>query len=60
MIILPIITLILSLIGLGWSVFIIVSMMFNGDGNLVLFIPFIFFTALTIYSLKWLKKARNK
>ncbi len=50
---------ILNLAGLCWSIFIVVSMLVNGDGNLVLFIPFILFVALTVFSLKGLKKLHN-
>ncbi len=35
-------------------------MFINGDGNLVLYIPFILFAVLTVFSLKGLSKMRNR
>ncbi len=59
MIILAILTLILNLIGIGGSIFIIVSMFLNHDGNLVLYIPFVVSVVLTAFSLKGLNIMRN-
>ena len=39
--------------------FIIVSLFFTGDGNLVLYLPFILSVVLTVFSLKGLNKIRN-
>gem|GEM_PF-4461281 len=35
-------------------------MIFNGDGNLVLYLPFILFVVLTVFSLRGLNKIRNR
>ena len=59
MLIFAIITLILNLIGICGSIFIIVSMFFNGDGNLVLYLPVVLSVVLTVFSLKGLNKMHN-